>query len=699
MNSVKLKIRSFGFSPLLAILPIVFIFFNLFVYKDMGTYSISCIDPQYAYLFNGLNLANGNLEIGHTDHPGTPLQVFYALVLRIVYFLSNDNNLVESVLSDPEFYLRWVALSILILNTTVFAFTGLFIQKKFNNIYLSVLFQLIPFYTFQSFFSVALIGGESVLLPLSTLLVLLSIGLVYDESPEINKSFIFKFSLITALLLTIKITAFPLIIIPLFLIGGIKNKIHFLFITAICCIILILPILPKINQFINFIEGLVSRQGLYGKGAPGIINFKMFISNLFSLFTKELTFTLSYVLILAATIKSNLQKGVREEVNPRLKKLLLSVFAAISVQILIVAKHYSFHYMVPVLSLCIPGIWISSQVFSRTWLRFNRLSNRFKNSLLMLFVLVILLRDILLFNFYPGIQNPASKTIQFLAKQKSRATVIIAERHKEAALIEQAMFFGVSYSGQAKDQYKKILAKIYPNTFFYSASEELQDWNQHYMKDELLKKFKNILLYVKYNTLASKDSFISTFLHMKVADSLFSVKEIYKNPPAHEIIAQITADTGAIQKVLIPDITIQSNLESLTQDGLKFVDSSEKYSFDKGRLVNNSVVHSGKRAILLTKENPYGLDIKINAMAGSLVKVSAWRNSDENVGLIASTSDDNKDFFKCGAYIKSRIGKWEEIVYSFYVPLDFPGNQVNIFFWNNGSGKVYLDDVRIEVYY
>ena len=51
-------------------------------------------DPEYAYLFNGLNLANEYGNVGHFDHPGTTSQVFNAFVIKFSYILSNskDNN-------------------------------------------------------------------------------------------------------------------------------------------------------------------------------------------------------------------------------------------------------------------------------------------------------------------------------------------------------------------------------------------------------------------------------------------------------------------------------------------------------------------------------------------------------------------------------------------------------------------------------
>ena len=62
-------------------------------------------DPEYAYLFNSLNIAKFEAPT-HTDHPGTSLQLLGAVVIRASYFFSGKTSLVEDVLSRPEHYLR-----------------------------------------------------------------------------------------------------------------------------------------------------------------------------------------------------------------------------------------------------------------------------------------------------------------------------------------------------------------------------------------------------------------------------------------------------------------------------------------------------------------------------------------------------------------------------------------------------------------
>jgi len=65
------------------------------------------VDPDYAYLFNSLNLASGKAPT-HIDHPGTTLQLWGMLVLRSVHLFSGHGPFITDVIQRSEFYLAGV---------------------------------------------------------------------------------------------------------------------------------------------------------------------------------------------------------------------------------------------------------------------------------------------------------------------------------------------------------------------------------------------------------------------------------------------------------------------------------------------------------------------------------------------------------------------------------------------------------------
>src|SRR5688572_7605216 len=101
---------------LLVILPLIYIALGFVCLENIKYFFLSGYDPSYAYLLNGTNLASGTMEIGHTDHPGTTVQSFLALVIFITYLFSGATApLYQDVLSQPELYLNVLSIVLILL--------------------------------------------------------------------------------------------------------------------------------------------------------------------------------------------------------------------------------------------------------------------------------------------------------------------------------------------------------------------------------------------------------------------------------------------------------------------------------------------------------------------------------------------------------------------------------------------------------
>ena len=60
------------------------------------------VDPEYFHLFNGLNLSIFNLSVDYIAHPGTSIQVIYAVSAHIVNLVQPDNDVITNALNNPE---------------------------------------------------------------------------------------------------------------------------------------------------------------------------------------------------------------------------------------------------------------------------------------------------------------------------------------------------------------------------------------------------------------------------------------------------------------------------------------------------------------------------------------------------------------------------------------------------------------------
>src|SRR6185436_1662443 len=89
----------------LGLAPVLYVAAGLVLKASRGPYWLGTnADPEYAYLFNALSIAGGHAPY-HVDHPGTPLQMLGAVVLRAIALASGCDALVPDVIARPETYL------------------------------------------------------------------------------------------------------------------------------------------------------------------------------------------------------------------------------------------------------------------------------------------------------------------------------------------------------------------------------------------------------------------------------------------------------------------------------------------------------------------------------------------------------------------------------------------------------------------
>ena len=126
--------------------PLVFFTLQLLLKIDYKYYFTSAWDPAYAFLFNGLNLADGELGSGLAGFPGTTVQFFVALMIRLGYLFRNATALTEDVLTNPEYYLNIAGYGIILLNSLAIMLSGAILYRHTKNLALSLAFSLFRFF-------------------------------------------------------------------------------------------------------------------------------------------------------------------------------------------------------------------------------------------------------------------------------------------------------------------------------------------------------------------------------------------------------------------------------------------------------------------------------------------------------------------------------------------------------------------------
>jgi hypothetical protein len=353
----------------LALLPLLVAILSLLFIKDLGPYFLHCFDPAYNYLLNGLNLALGEMEIGHTDHPGTPLQLISALVIRLTFIFMDDKHLMDSVLTYPETYLFNISLFLLILHVIALYILGLFVYKHSNSILVAVFLQLGLPVSLQAFFNVPRVQTESLLGVWCTLFIAVTFVQVFSRENSKQHLQILLFSILSAFLITTKVSAAGLLVLPLFILPGVLNKLKYITLTTVFTSLILIPVYSKLGHFADFISRMFTHLGSYGQGSEGLLDIKEYLGNIWEILSAEIPFTLAYVAVLATCIILVFTKVKVPGRDRKPEKLVIAVFLVMSLQILVVARQYSFHYMLPAYSLAFLGFFAVYKVVSGSgWL-------------------------------------------------------------------------------------------------------------------------------------------------------------------------------------------------------------------------------------------------------------------------------------------------------------------------------------------
>lgn len=499
--------------PVLLILPVIlFISAGLLKFAQ-GPYYLNFYDPSYVYLINGLNLAQLNgYGVGHFDHPGTTVQVISAIVVKFYYAVSSENiEIVKDVFSRPEEYLIKINVFLNFINCTILFLLGYFLYSLSKNIYLTLLIMLSPFVSTELFYGMIIVTPDNLLITASLLVIGIIFYCLYKEDQNYNIREIIIFAAVIAFGLATKLNFIPMILIPMILLSGIKNKLIFLTFCLIFFVIFILPGISNIEYFLKWVEGLILREGKHGKGAANVINTSSFSKNLMLIFKTDVLFTIAYITILLTNLFVLYKKYVKKSADtlfrtPVVYRLLTGIFTAMSLQLIIVSKHYAQYYMIPSFMLTVSGLYISYLVINE--LTVERI-NKFNDKLVYVFTasaLVLIISYQIISSYYEGTQqkNDAQEMVDFI-EEKYPSFVIIPSFG--SANTESPLAFASQYAGSKKEDYKKLLSDQLRSDIFFN------QWiNEFYILsgDKNSADFfsENKKLYLQLNKYGSIEDFI-----------------------------------------------------------------------------------------------------------------------------------------------------------------------------------------------
>jgi hypothetical protein len=454
------------------ILPIV-LFISASALKEIqGPYYLFFYDPSYVYLINSLNLAQlSGYGVGHFDHPGTPVQVIGAAVVKVIYLLtSKEADIAVDVLTRPESYLYAMNKTFAVLNCIGLFLLGLFTLRITKSLFLSLLIQISPFVSMELFFGLIICTPENLLIFVSMTYIGAMIYYLYNDNlnGKMPLSFLIAMAVICGLGLATKISFFPLLVFPLIIISGFKRKLLFTLLTFVSFILFILPGLSNYEYFLNWISELILKSGKYGKGEATVINSGTFFNNLLLIFSKDKLFSLSYLVSVFALFlllrKSNSSSAIS---HIKQKKILISLVTIFSLQIIIVAKHYAQYYMIPSFMLSVFALIISAYVIAGT--SFDKVyEKRFKYAISLMGLLIFSWSLIqIVSSYYEGdAQRKDALEMVNLIEQNRKGALVISSFGSSSS--ECALAFSSQYAAGQSSRYRDILAGKSESKIFYN---------------------------------------------------------------------------------------------------------------------------------------------------------------------------------------------------------------------------------------
>lgn len=698
------------------IVPLTLAAFNLMLLKNLQYFYLSWSDPAYAYMFNGLNLSRSDTDIGHTDHPGTPLQLFSAMVIRTTFLLTGDELIEVDVIKDPEKYAHAISYSLIALNMFSVFLLGFIINRKTGKMATALFLQLALMLSFVSIFFIPAITCESLLFPVEVLLILLIYFYIFSPGSFHRWTYLTGFSLLSGLLAAIKISSLPILLVPLILLKEIKDKTLYLSLTLLSFGVFVAPAIPKLIDHWDFMVGIMTHTGKYGGGEKGIIDWSDFFTNLGLIFSKEIPFTLIFFIFLIAVLIP-----IKNQESKQSRRLLLVIVAMISVQVLITAKHYAYHYLVPAHLLMGVGIvGIERIVGIKRIVGIERIKGK---KILPLFggksgggkiagiagvvwvagvalYLLLVFRLFYIYDFDRGFKNPRIETQEFAATYGDLPRVTLNVNSWEGIWPESSLYFGISYSGGNKFEYLRIADSLYPESFFYSTMrKDFFSFKGLQMKEQVFSRYPELIIYNRnFDSLELKNA-MAELTTINTPDSIISWTRIYHDVKTRESLFLIKADTHALKSLFGTWATIECDLETWSDSTNSYIDRTGRYSFIGSMSQGSNAAFSGANSIRLTPDDPYGMEINLPAHPGDFYQLSAWRHPHGSEGLLVASCPDAQKFYKAGAIVEDQKGSWEKIIFSFLIPDDYSDTVIKIYLWNPGNEPVNFDDLHYSITY
>lgn len=450
-----------------SIIPVLLFLVSTWFVSAKGPYYLGPnLDPEYAYLLNSLDILQF-VPPGHTDHPGTTLQLLGALVIMLKYgissLLQNTGTVQYEVLTNPESYLRAINLT---LNSLIMLFvflTGLKVYRLKKNWLLAMSIQLTPLLFPTLIKATTRVSPEPMLIVVVLWLSLILLPAIANEYQISTNKSIFL-GVVLGIGAATKVTILPLALLTLFPEGW-RKKLAALVGLVLSFFAFTIPSWPRLIRLGKWLVSIAIRDGHYGHGQLGLPDWPVLWNSFVTLILADPVFFALVIIVLTLMIYVfvNWKGIIKSDVSKRTVKFVSIILVIFVVQTVITVKHPPVHYMVPAMTLA--GMFLFA-VFSFPK-DFWRSESHGKTIVWIMsgFLLVgLIISFSLSVEEARGAQEYYADVIKIQDLIASSYQDCVVVNYYRSSSIQYALSFGDIF---AKTDFGEDLELLYPNRIFY----------------------------------------------------------------------------------------------------------------------------------------------------------------------------------------------------------------------------------------
>lgn len=486
-----------------AVIPVIFLTLAILIHFSSGKFYLLNTDPEYFHFMNGLNLSILNLAVDYIDHPGTTIEVLFAISAHIVNLLFPGSDLISNALNHPEAFIHGANILLNIITACTLFLLGYFTHKYTGNVPMALLMQLTPFYSIRLLIVSGRVLPESVMIPILILLILLIIKYIYDtEQGRNSKLYALAFAIIGGLGMATKMSYFPFLIIPLFLLDVKKRIKQYLLYSPFAIVIFAFPLFINLGKSWRWYSNMLLHSGQWGSGATNFVDVANVPGRLQKIFDVDHALFILigfavFQLIIFYSFRFFRNKG---HITILLKRALLAVIVAIIIFVLFVTKHFAYHYILPLL------VFKAFVIFLMGSLLLSVIGSKNIRKYVSLAVFLLTLMLIVPQSKYLGasVKIKQEQAAKFEDRERMLDSyntkdnlLIISPHYRGSPFIQTALAGGFMLSGQLRSTFKKQLRETYPLTVLYvNWNDQFYLWDKFKDADEFLDTQKTAYIFI-----------------------------------------------------------------------------------------------------------------------------------------------------------------------------------------------------------